>query len=104
MVDKPRIGEVLPVFHALRRTPCWWRAQRGVRHALPAVAGEELNGDFLHQPVLDTPLLSAVVHPHQDSHRLEAIAERFNVTVLWRHTALGDALVTAEICCASSRC
>ena len=49
------------------------------------------------QPVLDTLLLSAVVHPNQESHRLEAIAERFNVTVIGRHTALGDAMVTAEI-------
>jgi len=38
-----------------------------------------------------------VVHPGQDSHRLEAIAERFNVTVIGRHTALGDAMVTAEV-------
>ena len=47
--------------------------------------------------MLDTLLLSAVVHPHQESHRLEAIAERFGITVLGRHTALGDALVTAEV-------
>jgi DNA polymerase-3 subunit epsilon len=37
------------------------------------------------------------VHPGQDTHRLEAIAERFGVTVIGRHTALGDAIVTAEI-------
>ena len=49
------------------------------------------------QPVLDTLLLSAVIHPSQDSHRLEAIAERFNVPVIGRHTAMGDAMVTAEI-------
>ena len=58
---------------------------------------EKATGVVFHQPVLDTLLLSAVVHPNQESHRLEAIAERFNVTVLGRHTALGDALVTAEI-------
>jgi len=58
---------------------------------------EAATGIAFHQPVLDTVLLSAVVHPHQESHRLEAIAERFNITVLGRHTALGDALVTAEI-------
>jgi len=49
------------------------------------------------QPVLDTLLLSALVHPQQESHRLEAIAERLGVAVLGRHTALGDAIVTAEV-------
>ena len=49
------------------------------------------------QPVLDTLLLSALVHPSQESHRLEAIAERFNVTIMGRHTAMGDAMVTAEV-------
>jgi DNA polymerase-3 subunit epsilon len=38
-----------------------------------------------------------VVHPRQASHRLEAIAERLGVPVLGRHTALGDAMVTAEV-------
>jgi len=47
--------------------------------------------------VLDTLLLSAVVHPQQTSHKLEDIAERMGVQVLGRHTALGDAMVTAEI-------
>ena len=47
--------------------------------------------------MLDTLLLSALVHPQQESHGLEAIAERFGVPVLGRHTALGDAMVTAEV-------
>jgi DNA polymerase III subunit epsilon len=54
-------------------------------------------GVAFDQPVLDTLLLSAVVHPAQASHRLEAIAERLGVPVLGRHTALGDAMVTAEV-------
>jgi DNA polymerase-3 subunit epsilon len=58
---------------------------------------EDSTGLRFDQPVLDTLLLSAVVHPNQQSHRLEAIAERFGVTVIGRHTALGDALVTAEV-------
>ncbi len=58
---------------------------------------EARTGIVFDQPVLDTLLLSALVHPHQDSHRLEAIAERLDVPVLGRHTALGDAMVTAEV-------
>ena len=49
------------------------------------------------QPVLDTLLLDAVVHPDHDEHSLEAIAGRLGVAVLGRHTALGDALVTGEV-------
>jgi DNA polymerase-3 subunit epsilon len=37
------------------------------------------------------------VHPAQASHRLEAIAERLGVPILGRHTAMGDAMVTAEV-------
>ena len=58
---------------------------------------EASTGLRFDQPVLDTLLLSALVHPQQESHRLEAIAERFGITVVGRHTALGDALVTAEV-------
>jgi DNA polymerase-3 subunit epsilon len=58
---------------------------------------EEQTGVRFEQPVLDTLLLSAVLHPNQTSHRLEAIAERLGVSVFGRHTALGDAIVTGEV-------
>lgn len=58
---------------------------------------EAQTGVTFDLPVLDTLLLSAVVHPDQASHRLEAIAQRFGITVIGRHTALGDAMVTAEV-------
>ena len=55
------------------------------------------SGVRFDRPVLDTFLLSAVLFPNQASHRLEAIAERLGVSVLGRHTAIGDAIVTAEV-------
>ncbi|HCK82420.1 MAG TPA: exonuclease domain-containing protein [Candidatus Competibacter sp.] len=58
---------------------------------------EAQTGIRFTQPVLDTLLLSQVLHPNQESHALEAIAERLGVAVVARHTALGDALVTGEV-------
>jgi DNA polymerase III subunit epsilon len=88
--------QVLPAFHALRRTPCWWRTTPPSTCA-SCSSRRRATGLRFDQPVLDTLLLSAVVHPNQESHRLEAIAERFDITVIGRHTALGDAMVTAEV-------
>ena len=58
---------------------------------------EAATGVRFAQPVLDTLLLSVIVHPSQEGHNLEAVAERLGVSVIGRHTALGDALVAGEI-------
>ena len=58
---------------------------------------EERTGVRFTQPVLDTLLLDAVVHPDHEEHSLEAIADRLGVEIVGRHSALGDALVTGQV-------
>jgi DNA polymerase III subunit epsilon len=64
---------------------------------------EARTGVRFTQPVLDTLLLSAVVHPDAQDHSLEAMAARLGVSVVGRHTALGDAILTGEIFLKQSR-
>lgn len=48
-------------------------------------------------PSLDTMLLYLALEPLARSAELSAVAERLNVSVEGRHTALGDSLMTAAI-------
>jgi DNA polymerase-3 subunit epsilon len=58
---------------------------------------EAESGIRFDMPVLDTLLLSAFLHDHTSKHSLDFVAERFGIEVRGRHTALGDALVTAGV-------
>ncbi len=60
-------------------------------------AREDSTGVRFEQPALDTLLLDAALHPDHETHSLEAVAARLGIDVIGRHTALGDALVTAEV-------
>ncbi|MDD2920062.1 exonuclease domain-containing protein [Rhodoferax sp.] len=94
--SKPPITQVLPAFYSYAQDTVL--VAHNAAFDMKFLQLQERNtGLVFNHPVLDTLLLSAVVHPNQESHRLEAIAERFNITVLGRHTALGDAMVTAEV-------
>jgi DNA polymerase-3 subunit epsilon len=96
LAGQPRLAQVLPAFHRFCEDTVLVAHNAAFDMRFLEIAEGETGVRFT-QPVLDTLLLSAVVHPHQADHGLEAIAERLGVAIVGRHTALGDALVTSEI-------
>ena len=96
MAGQPTIDRVLPAFHQFCEDTVLV-AHNAAFDMRFLQLKEAATGVRFTQPVLDTLLLSAVIHPNQESHGLEAIAERLGVNVIGRHTALGDAIVTGEV-------
>ncbi len=93
---QPTIAEILPQFHAFCAGTVLVAHNAAFDMRFLQMKEKSLGIRFT-QPLLDTLLLSAVIHPNQESHKLEAIAERLGITIIGRHTALGDAIVTADV-------
>ena len=96
VAGQPTIDQVLPTFYAFSEDTVLV-AHNAAFDMRFLQLKEEATGLCFRQPVLDTLLLSAVIHPNQESHKLEAICERLGINVIGRHTALGDAIVTGEV-------
>jgi DNA polymerase-3 subunit epsilon len=96
VAGQPTIDRVLPTFYAFSEDTVLV-AHNAAFDMRFLQLKEAATGICFRQPVLDTLLLSAVIHPNQESHKLEAICARLGINVIGRHTALGDAIVTGEV-------
>jgi DNA polymerase-3 subunit epsilon len=96
VTGRPPIEVVLPLFHRFAHDAVLVAHNAAFDMAFLRRAESDAGVTF-DQPVLDSLLLSVVLHDHEPSHGLDAIAARFGITLLDRHQALGDAMGTAEI-------
>jgi len=93
---QPTIENVLPLFHAFCKDTVLVAHNADFDLQCLSMKAPSAGVSFDH-PVLDTLLLSAIVHPFQDRHGLEQIAMRLGLEPVNRHRALGDARLTAQI-------
>ncbi|MEN1729001.1 MAG: exonuclease domain-containing protein [Pseudomonadota bacterium] len=93
---QPTIDEVLPAFHAYCSDSVLVAHNAAFDMRCLTLKQDAMDLKF-DQPVLDTLLLASLAQPHQASHSLDALAERFGLVFQGRHTGLGDATVTAEL-------
>jgi DNA polymerase-3 subunit epsilon len=99
VAEAPSIDVVLPAFlrfaegAVLVGHEVWF----DLRCLEPDVARLGLPSLTATRPVLDSLLLSQAVHASASDHDLDAVAARLGVRIQARHSALGDALATAEV-------
>ena len=93
---KPFIETVLPLFHRFCKGTILVAHNAAFDMRMLQMKEAATDTKFIN-PVLDTLLLSAFLHPAHKSHDIENIAVRLGVNLFGRHTALGDAMMTAEM-------
>lgn len=97
VVDAPSPGQAVADFAAYAADSVLVAHHAGfdLSFLRPAAA----SADVALEPLfVDTMLLSAVLDPHPETrHGLDYVCQRYGVQVFGRHTAMGDALATAEV-------
>ena len=96
VAGKAPVAEVLLRFHAYVGDAMLVAHNAAFDMKFLKLKERELGVEFDHA-VLDTLLLSVILQPNHVTHTLDAIAHRFGVQSHNRHSALGDALTTAEV-------
>ncbi|MEM7488392.1 MAG: 3'-5' exonuclease [Pseudomonadota bacterium] len=94
----PRFGAVCKAFHLFAEDAVIVAHNAPFDMAFLARAAPERGVTFDH-PVLDTVHLSAIVFGGSATHTLDALCDRLGVTIpaALRHTAMGDAVATADV-------
>ena len=97
VVGAPTIGQAGARFHRFARGAVLVAHNAPFDIAFLRRHEAEIGAPFDH-PVLDTVLLSAVIFGQLEEHSLDALTARLGITIPEeaRHTALGDALATAD--------
>lgn len=94
--DKPPLGVVLPQFKAFAADAVLV-AHNAAFDLKFLRMNERQFGLTFDNPVLDTMMLSNYLDGPETGHSLDAICDRLGISITDRHTALGDAIVTAAV-------
>lgn len=100
VVDAPEVGPAVKAFHNFAHDQVLIAHNAAFDMAFLAKSQKRAGVNF-GNTVLDTVLLAAHLQGTSDSLTLDALAERYKVVIpeADRHTALGDALATAQVFC-----
>lgn len=98
VANSPGLDKATRAFHAFARDAVLVAHNAPFDLAFLKRYGAQLGLKFDH-PVLDTVLLSAVLFGQSEIHTLDALSERLGVDIsaAHRHTAIGDAVATAQV-------
>ena len=96
VVDKPPLGVVLPQFKAFAADSVLVAHNAAFDLKFLRLRERECGVRF-DNPVLDTMMLSNYLDGNEAGHSLDSICDRFGIEITDRHTALGDAIVTAAV-------
>ena len=94
--DKPPAEVVLPQFRAYLSDAVLVAHNAAFDLKFLRMRESQLKIRF-DNPVLDTMILSNYLDGPEAGHSLDAICERYGIVITDRHTALGDAMVTAAV-------
>ena len=93
----PDIGQAGRVFHQFAQDAVIVAHNAPFDMAFLRRHAQRMEVEWNH-PILDTVLMSAVLFGASETHTLDALCERLDITIpeALRHTALGDAVATAD--------